>query len=349
MNKSGFGLIGCGLWGSVHARVYAASPGGRLVAVCDRDGERAARFAKEYGAGKHTSSWRDVVSDPEIRAISVVTPDFEHAEIVLAAIEAGKDILVEKPLATSVAECEQIVEARKRKGVRVMVDFHNRWSLPFVQVRRALDAGELGTLMMVNIRLNDTIFVPTKMLSWAARSSPLYFLGSHVVDLIHWLSRAEVTRVYSVSRSVVLKEAGIDTPDLYQSILELSNGATAMVENCWIVNENAPNVFDFQCEFVGSKGSAYANISAHRALETYTASGAALPDLLGSVDLYGKPVGFAVAPIEHFVDCVINQTDPLVTDEDGLKAARVIAALQESAKTGQPVVLSRAEARDSRA
>jgi predicted dehydrogenase len=337
MKNPGFGLIGCGTWGSIHARAYAALPCVRFVATCDQDIARAARFSKEYGAETHAADWRDVVSNPEIQAVSIATPDFEHAEIVLAAIEAGKDILVEKPLATSIEECERIVELRRKKGVKLMVDFHNRWNLPFVSIRRALDAGELGVLLMTNIRLNDTLFVPTRMLSWAARSSPLHFLGSHVVDLIRWLARTEVTRVYSVSRSVVLKQAGIDTPDFYQSILELSNGGTAMIENCWIVSESAPSVFDFQCEFIGSKGSAYANLSCNRVVETYTAKGAGLPDVLGAPDLHGKPVGFAIAAIEHFVACVVNDTAPMVTDEDGLKAARVLAAIVESAETGRRV------------
>lgn len=337
MKNPGFGLIGCGTWGSIHARAFAASPCVRFVSACDQDEARAIRFAKEYGVETHTSDWREVVSNPEIRAISIATPDFEHGEIVLAAIEAGKDVLVEKPLATTVEECERIVRLRKEKHVKLMVDFHNRWNLPFVNVRRMLDEGDLGTLLMTNIRLNDTLFVPTKMLSWAARSSPIHFLGSHVVDLIRWLARSEITRVYSVSRSVVLRKAGIDTPDFYQSILELSNGGTAMVENCWIVHESAPSVFDFQCEFIGSKGSAYANLSHNRVIETYTGRGTGLPDVSGAPDLYGKPVGFAIAAIEHFVACVVNDIEPMVTDEDGLRAARVLAAIVKSAETGRPV------------
>ena len=251
--------------------------------------------------------------------------------------EAGKHVLVEKPLATTVQECEQIVAARKSRGVKLMVDFHNRWSIPFVNLRRSIAEGQLGSLMLLNMRLNDTRFVPTRMLSWAAKSSPLQFLGSHVVDLIHFLSDASVRRVYSVSRSVVLKGMGIDTPDFFQSILELSTGGTAVVENCWIVDEHAPNIFDFQCEIVGSKGSAYVNASHHRMAELYSEKGAQLLDVSAAAELYGKPVGFAVAAIQHFVDCVVNDTPPMATGEDGLAVVRVLAALEESARTGLPL------------
>jgi predicted dehydrogenase len=339
MKKPGFGLIGCGTWGSVHARTYQASPHASLVEVCDENEERAARFARQYGAKRHSTDWRELLANPEIQAVSIATPDFSHGDIILAAIEAGKDVLSEKPLATTVEECRKILDAQKRKGTRLMVDFHNRWNLPFLSIRRQIEAGELGRLLAINIRLNDTLFVPTRMLSWAARSSPAQFLGSHIVDLIRWMSCAEISRVYAVSRSVVLREAGVDTPDFFQYILELSNGATAIVENCWIVNESSPSVFDFQCEFIASKGSAYVNASHNRTVEIYTNRGVQLPDVAGAPDRYGKPVGFAVAAIEHFIECVIDAKQPMVSGEDGLRATLVVAAIEESARTRRPVDL----------
>lgn len=336
----GFGLIGCGTWGRMHARVFTTSAGVRLVAVCDQDAGRAAAFAAEFGVGEHLADWRAVVAHPDIQAVGIATPDFAHAEIVLAALRAGKHVLVEKPLATTVGECEEILATRRAQGVKLMVDFHNRWSLPFVNLQRAIAAGQLGSLLMMNIRLNDTRFVPTRMLSWAAKSSPLQFLGSHVVDLIHFLSGAAVQRVYSVSRSVVLKGLGVDTPDFFQSILELSTGGTAVVENCWVLDEHAPSVFDFQCEVVGSKGTAYVNASHHRMAEIYSEKGVELPDVSAAADLYGRPVGFALAAIQHFVDCVLNDQNPLVTGEDGLAAARVLAAVERSAQSGMPVAVA---------
>jgi predicted dehydrogenase len=337
MNKVGFGLIGCGIFGRVHARAYTASTNARLVAVCDQDATRAAAFAAEFGISDHGADWRALIARPDIQAVGIATPDFAHAEIALAAIKAGKHVLVEKPLAITVSECQEILAAQKAQGVKLMVDFHNRWSLPFVNLRRALVAGQLGTLMMMNIRLNDTTFVPTRMLSWAAKSSPLQFLGSHLVDLIHFLSDASIKRVYCVSRSVLLKKMGIDTPDFSQCILELSSGGTAVVETCWILDEHGPSVFDFQSEFVGSKGTAYVNASHHRMAEVYSGKGVELPDVSAAADLYGKPVGFAVAAIQHFVDCVANDQPPMVTGEDGLAVARVLAAAEQSAQTGLPV------------
>ncbi len=340
MRKVAIGLIGCGTWGRIHARAYAASNSARLAAVCDQDAARAAALASEFGAGEGGTDWRALIARPDIEAVGIATPDFAHGEIVLAALEGGKHVLVEKPLATTVRECEAILAAQRARGVKLMVDFHNRWSLPFVNLRRAIAAGQLGRLMMMNIRLNDTRFVPTRMLSWAAKTSSLQFLGSHVVDLIHFLSGARVTRVYSVSRSVVLKDMGIDTPDFFQSILELETGGTAVVENCWILDEHAPSVFDFQCEIVGSKGTAFVNASHHRMAEVYSEKGVELPDVSAAADLYGKPVGFAIAAIQHFADCVANDQPLRVTGEDGLAVSRVLAAAEQSARSGMPTAVA---------
>ena len=339
MDTIGIGLIGCGLWGSIHAQTYSSSPLAKLVTVCDQDRTRAEQFLQKYEADNCTTDYQEILSNPGISAVSITTPDHTHTPIVMDALNAGKHVIVEKPLATTVEECKDILKARDDSGAILMVDYHNHWNLPFMQVKKMVESGEMGELQMINIRLNDTIYVPTKMLSWAAKSSPAHFLGSHVVDLIRWLSGDEIIRVYSVSRSAVLMKKGIQTPDFYQTILELSNGGTAYVENCWILPENAPNIFDFKAEFIGSKGSTFINLSHHRMIEKFTENGAGFPDVTGVVDRYGQALGFCTAPVDHFIDCVNQNTTPLVTGEDGLAATQVIQAMEESAKSGLPVDL----------
>ncbi len=339
MDNTGIGIIGCGIWGTIHAQTFSTSPYTRIVSVCDKDKDKAEQLSQKYGAKKYTTNYQEVLSNPEISAVSIATPDHTHTQIVLDALNAGKHVLVEKPLATSVKECKQILAARDASDAILMVDFHNHWNIPFIQVKKMVDSGELGDLQMINVRLNDTIFVPTKMLSWASKSSPVHFLGSHVVDLIRWITGDEIIKVYSVSRSEVLRKKGIDTQDFYQSILEFSGGTTAYVENCWILAENSPNIFEFKGDFTGSKGSTSVNVSHHRMIEKYTEQGTGFPDVSGVVDRYGQALGFCTASIEHFIDCVRNNSQPLVTGEDGLVATQVVEAMEESARTGHPVDL----------
>lgn len=116
-----------------------------------------------------------------------------------------------------------MVNAIEENGVRVMVDFHNRWSPPFNAAYTAVRAGELGELYSGYFRLNDIKWVATDLLPWAAQSSILWFLGSHSLDTLRWIFGSEVERVYCVSRSGVLKGLGVDTVDEYLTTLEFKN------------------------------------------------------------------------------------------------------------------------------
>jgi predicted dehydrogenase len=342
VKKVGFGLIGTGLWGEMHAKTYASSPHVEFRAVCDLREDRAKEIAEKYGAKDCYSDYRKILERDDISAVSIATPDFAHTEIAVAAAKAGKHILIEKPLATSVEDCEKMLAAVKEaKGIKFMVDFHNRWNPPFVNAKAAIEKGELGKLMLMYVRLNDTIMVPTSMLSWAARSEVVWFVGSHAVDLTRWLFNDEVRRVYAVSRSEVLKEKGIDTPDFYEAILEFKNGGVATVENCWILPDSLPTVIDFKCQIIGSEGAVYMDMSSHRTIQKYTKDDVSYPDVLGSFSTVpGRPMGFTIESIRHFVDCVINDKEPMVTGEDGLAATRIVSAIRESSRKGEPVKIT---------
>jgi len=341
MEKIGFGLIGTGLWGETHAKVYSSSPGVELKAVCDLREDRAKDIAEKYGAERWYSDYRKLLERDDISAVSIATPDFAHTEIAVASAKAGKHILVEKPMTTSVEDCEKILTAvRSAKNIKLMVAFHNRWSPPFASAKATLEKGELGKPMLMYIRLNDTIFVPTGMLSWASRSEVIWFVGSHIVDMARWMFNDEVKKVYAVSRSEVLKGRNIDTPDFYEAILEFRNGGVATIENCWILPDSLPTVVDFKCQIICSEGAIYMDLSSHRAIQKYTKEHASYPDVLVSPMIHGKQMGFAAECIRHFVDCVVNDKEPMATGEDGLAVTRIISAIRESSKKGEPVQLS---------
>lgn len=334
----GFAVVGSGLWGGLHARVYAESEHARLVGVCDLDGARASELGGKFGAESYTDLATMLQRD-DIDAVSIVTPDFAHADIALASIAAGKHVLVEKPLATTSAECRRIIDAAKAAGVKLMVDFHNRWSPPFWSAKTSIDSGEIGSVRLITYRLNDTIFVPTQMLSWASQSTVQWFIGSHSLDTVTWLIGDRVTGVYAVSRSVVLKEQGIDTPDFYAVTLEFANGAVATIENCWILPESLPNIFDLKCEIVGSKGAFFIDGSSNRVVEKHAGGKGSYPDALVMPEVRGRQMGFGAESIRHFIDCVHEDREPEATGEDGLRVTELIEAIERSVATGAKVAL----------
>jgi predicted dehydrogenase len=341
MAKKRFALIGAGLFGEMHARAYTSHPEAELAVVCDLNGDRAKQVAEKYGVARAVTDWHEVERDASIDAVSVATPDFAHAEIAIALARAGKHLLVEKPLATTVAEGEQMVAAARQAGVKLMVDYHNRWNPVFHEAHRRTRDGELGSPRYLYYRVSNTTYVPMKMLSWANRSSVLWFLGSHATDMTCWLLGEWPSRVYCVSRREVLKSMGVDTPDFFATTFEFPSGAVAFLENVWLLPESAPNVVDVKCELIGTKEALYLNTSHHGAMEMHTEAGVRYADALGAPLVHGKYYGFQVESIRHFADCVAYDRQPLVTGEDGLEVTRALCAAEDSAGTGQPVEIAR--------
>lgn len=337
MERVGIGLIGAGTWGNVHAQTYADYHRSALTAVCDQNYERAHKMAALYGVEHVYTDYRDMLRNPDIRAVAVVTPDFAHRRIIEDAARAGKDVIVEKPLATTHEDLAAIADAVTAAGVKLMVDFHCRWSPPLVVARNDIEQGLLGDIVSAYLRLNNTLFVPTQMLSWSGTSSILWFLGSHAVDALRFLFRDEVVRVFSVSRSGVLRARGIDVPDIYQTILEFRQGGIATLENHWIMPDSSPQLNDFKVNILGSKGMFNLDLTHNQMIERYLATSSDRPDVLDSPLIRGRHVGFVHESIRHFVDCVADGKQPAVTLEDGVYVSKVILAIMESAKTREPV------------
>ncbi|MEZ4661724.1 MAG: Gfo/Idh/MocA family oxidoreductase [Caldilineaceae bacterium] len=340
MQRIGFGVIGTGILGNLHATVYQRLAEAELVAVCDVDAARAKGAAENFGARTHYTDYADLLNNPDIQAVSIATPDFAHKEIAVAAAQAGKHILCEKPLATTVEEAQEIVDAAAAAGVKLMVDFHNRVNPPIVAAQQAIAAGELGQITYGYARLSNTTFVPQEMLSWAAKSSALWFLCCHTVDMMRFLLNDEVTRVYGVNRAGILQKLGVDTPDFHVAIAEFSRGAVVTFENAWILPRSQPIVYDFKVEILGSDGAIYIDPSHHGALEKHTDSRLSYGDITGITPTGDARIGgFMLESIARFVDAVAHDAPLLATGADGVAATRVLCAMNESAQTGQPVDL----------
>ena len=335
--RAGFGVVGVGTWGHKHARVYASHPGAELVAVCDVQRERAERIAAEFGVRKTTTDFRELIEDPAIDAVSIVTPDFAHLGPVECAVRAGKHVLVEKPMATTVAEAGRLADLVRESGIKFMVDFHNRWNPAFYSAKTAIDSGEIGGPVCAIMKLHDKITVPTDMLSWAGRSSILWFLGSHGADLLRWMLGSEAETVYSVSRSGVLTRRGIDTPDVFHTVLRFANGAIATMETGWILPESEPVIVDVKCDIVCTDGAIKIDHSHNRTIQKYTRERLEFPNMLGDVIVHGREYGLTLESIRHFVECVVNDRTPLVGVHDGFVNTAILAAAEKSALEGVPV------------
>ena len=339
------GVVGAGIWGTMHVRAYAQNPRVELVGICDLDEERARRVAEKYAIPKVFSDV-DRLLDEGLDGISIATPDNAHTAIVLKAAAKGVHILVEKPLAITVEECAAMLEAVQKAGVFLMVDWHNRWNPPIYTAWRDIQTGELGEVRYIYYRLSDTVYVPLKMLPWADQSSVMWFLGSHALDTVCWLVGKKPVRVYCQKRQQVLPGMGVNTPDLYVTMLEFEGGALAVIENTWILPQQSPSLIDHKVEILGSRGAISLDLTHHGVFAKYspeTAEGfpnPSFPDLFVTHEVYHKQMGFAVESMHHFVDCIRDRVQPLASGADGLRNTRLILAAEQSALSGLPVDLA---------
>lgn len=337
MNKVKMAIVGAGIWGENHARIYNAHPFAEVVALCDMNLEKAREVAARVNIPQVYSDYNEMFEKSGCDAVAVVTPDFLHADVAVAAAEHKKHILIEKPLATTAEDVHRMVKAIRENGVRAMVDLHNRWSPPFNAAYEAIQRGDLGEVYSAYIRLNDIKWVATDMLRWASKSSILWFLGSHSLDTLRWMFHDEVKRVYSVSRSGVLKDLGVDTVDEYLTTIEFRNGGIAQMENGWITPNANPCVNDIKFNVLGTKGMIALDVSNHNLIQMYTDEKVTVPDVLVQNHIFGNPKGFAFESIRSFVDCLLTGEEFHVSLEDAANTSLAILAIMESAEKRMPV------------
>lgn len=333
-------IVGAGIWGENHARIYQAHPFCEVVALCDMNLAKAKESAVRLGIKDVFGDYEEMLAKTDCDAVAIVTPDFAHAGPAVCAALHKKHILIEKPLATTLEDVEAIMKAVRDNGVRAMVDLHNRWSPPFNAAKLAIQRGDLGDMYTGYFRLNDVKWVATDMLPWAAKSSILWFLGSHSVDTLSWLFDSRVTRVYSVSREGVLKGLNVDAVDTYLTTLEFENGCVAQMENGWVTPNANPCLNDIKCNLLGTKGMIAIDASNHNLIQQYTDEKVTVPDVLVQNHIFGAPKGFAFESIRSFVDCLISGEEFAVSLEASACASLVILAIIESAKTREPVMVN---------
>jgi len=336
MDKLKVVLIGAGTWGEAHAKIYSNHHLTEFVAVSDILEEKAKTIAERYNV-KYFTDYEKMLDEVKCDVVAVVTPDFAHAKPVIAAAKRGKHILCEKPLATSYEDLELILDSVKGKDIQIMVDYHNRWNPPICKIKDDIDAGKIGKIVSAYIRLNDIIYVPTEMLKWAEKSSILWFLGSHSVDVLNWIIGAKVESVYSVGHEGVLRNKGINVPDLYQTILKYSNGVVATMENSWILPNTNLYVNDYKLNITGEKGMFNMDFSHNTLIERFLENGASHPDVLVRPLIHGKPTGLAYESIRDFIEKVYYKEKVLISLEESVSVTKIILAILESSRKEEPV------------
>jgi len=328
------GIIGAGIWGNNHALALTTHPRCTVAMICDRDEARARTTAERFGCAWTTSTEELAAA---VDAVTIATPDHLHREPTVAMLRAGKHVMVEKPLATTVADARAMVDAAEEAGVHLMIDFHARWHPLFMGAKGYVERGELGAPVMAYARLSDTVYVPTEMLSWSGRSGPEWFLLPHTMDVVRWLFGREPVEVFAKGYRGVLESKGIACWDAIQALVEFEGRAFCTFETSWIVPNSYTNVVDNRLSLYGEKGGLELRnepnlwVFGDRFHTPFSSE---------AVTRYGKAWGFQYESIRYFVDCIADGVRPEVTGRDGLVVTAVIEATLKSLAEKRPVAIA---------
>jgi predicted dehydrogenase len=326
------GVIGLGFFGERHARIYAALPNARLVAVCDRDEARARQIATQLGAEPVTSA-ADLLGRDDIDAVSICLPDRHHTDVALHAAAAGKSILLEKPLAHDAAHARRIVDAAEAAGVRLMIGHILRFDPRYAQVHAAAAPALLGDPLHLRAKRNGTRSTAKRL---GSASSILFYMGVHDVDALQWIARSLITRVYAQKIAVL----GTGNEDALYAVVNFANGAIGLIDYSWAWPDGMMNGYRASLEVIGTRSATYLDV-ADQGFFVVDDAGTRGGDTHLWPEVNGRIVGDLADEIAHFVTAVTSGAPFIQHHREALAAIPVLDALAESADTGRPTDVRR--------
>lgn len=329
------GLVGLGIMGELYARVYAADPQAEFVAVASRNEEKRARYEQSYGVRAY-ADYEEMLRSADLDAVVIATPDHAHFTPAKLALQAGKHVLIEKPLTTSISEADELLRLAEERRLKIQVTYNHRWLSPYYSAKESLAKGEIGAPLAAFARKNDTIYVPTEMLNWAHTTTPAWFLSSHDIDLVRWFFNSEPVEARAWGRKSVLVARGIDTYDLIQAQLRFENGCIATFESGWIYPNTFPTMVDSFVEVVGTQGHIHLDRK-RESLEISTPTKFSFPKNFITQDIFGRLRGAFPSCVEDFAAAVRNDIVPAVTGFDGRQVTAALDAIHEALRKDNTV------------
>lgn len=337
-----FALVGCGRIAKRHSELLGERQieGATLVAVCDLVLEKAQAIADRYTVPAYTDM-HEMMDTESIDVVVVLTESGMHASNVVALAAYGSHIVVEKPMALTLDDADAMIEACDKHGVRLFVVKQNRFNVPVVQLRKALEEGRFGRLIMGTIRVrwcrtqayyNQDSWRGT----WAMDGGVLTNQASHHIDLLEWMM-GDVESVFAKSKTALVE---IEAEDTAVVVLKFRNGALGLIEATTAIR---PKDLEGSISVLGETGSVEIGGFAVNEMKTWNFSNQqdGDDDVLEKYSVNPPNVyGFGhQAYYEHVVDCLRNNSSQLVDGLQGRRSLELINAIYESIETGKEVSL----------
>jgi len=343
-------VVGAGSIATAHLDAYAAEADAELVAVVDRHPERATALASRYGIPEVYTSLPRALEDERVQAVSVCTANESHAELAVAALRAGRHVLVEKPLATTVPDAVAIQDAARRSGTVVQVGFVRRFSGNVVTLKRFVDAGDLGEIYYGRASNLRRAGHPGGWYGARERSGggPLIDIGSHVLDLCWYLmGRPEPVTVTGNTYARLGERGGLgprryratdagptsSVEDLANASIRFANGASLLLDASYSLHAPEDRL---SVSIHGESGGADVEPELRLATERH----GTMLNLEPQIDhrTFDLLEGFR-GEILNFVQACLGREDVLAPVQDGVQVTRMVAGVYASAAAGHEVRL----------
>ena len=257
-NQIGLAIIGSGRIGTLRARLASEHPAVTFIATAERDPANAKALAEKIGAKVYSGNNLDIINHPDVTAVVVSTAEGEHTEAVLAAIAAGKPVLVEKPIALTTVEADSIIAAAERAGSKanVRVGYSRRYKERYLIAKEQIIQGRVGKITGAAARVFNSSSQALAMLARDPHATPVVDALTYYVDLMSWfLGGAKLVEVYSRGTRGVLKAAGHDVDDVCYSVLTYDDGATVNLGISYALPEKYPSLgHAARVEVLGTEG-----------------------------------------------------------------------------------------------
>jgi predicted dehydrogenase len=350
------GIIGCGgIANSKHMPALSKLDNVQLVAFCDIIEERAIKACKEYGieGAKHYVDYKELLKDESIDVIHVCTPNRSHSFISIDAMEAGKHVMCEKPMAKTTKEAQAMVDTAKRTGKKLTIGYQNRYRDDSTYLKRTCDNGELGEIYYAKAHAIRRRAVPT----WGVflneeeqGGGPLIDIGTHALDLTLWMMDNYKPQMVVGS---VFKKLGDQTetanawgdwdPKKYTvedsafGFIKMQDGATIVLESSWALN--SLDVDEGKTTLCGTKAGADMKDGLRINGVKYNKQYTEKPELgAGGVAFYdGKSEQPHEIEARLWIDAIVNDKEVVVKPEQAMVVTKILEAIYESAKTGKAV------------
>jgi predicted dehydrogenase len=323
-------VIGLGWFGEIHCEAIVGVAQIELAALCTRTPARLAALAERFKVKKTTTDYRTLLADPDIDAVSIVTMWDQHTEPAVAALAAGKHVFLEKPIASTVADCRKIIAAAQGARGILQVGHICRFNPRYRAAKQAIAAGRIGRIVSMSSRRNiPAAWTPTIL----NKIGPIVGDAIHDTDLMLWFTGDRVVSAYAQTVDV----RGLKYPDIGQTMYRFAGGATATLETVWCMPDKTPYDIDERMNIVGTEG--FIQIQ-----DTFPNLGIAAADKFHSPDTTYWPMfegargGALKEEFSYFADCALAGRKPAIgTPEDAMAALAATLAAEESARTGEVV------------